>query len=84
MSAEVQNALNRLGAVVYGPFDKQTLIGHLADCDIVMVRLGFYVGDALFVHAPKLRFVITATTGLEHIDVEAASSRGIRIISLRD
>lgn len=84
MSAEVKTALNRLGAVVYGPFDTQTLTDQLADCDVLMVRLGLYIGETLFVHAPKLRFVITATTGLEHIDLEVARARGIRIISLRD
>ena len=31
-----------------------------------------------------MRFVVTATTGLDHIDLEAARRRGIRVVSLRD
>ena len=84
MSAEVKGTLTRLGAVTYGPFDTQTLADQLVDCDVLMVRLGHYIGEELFVRAPKLRFVVSATTGLDHIDMNAARSHGVRIISLRD
>lgn len=47
------------------------------------VGLARYVDEALFGSLPRLRFVATPATGLTHIDVEAASRRGVEIISFR-
>ena len=38
---------------------------------------------ALLDAAPRLKVVATATTGLDHVDLEAAKARGIEILSLR-
>src|SRR5262245_26350285 len=49
-----------------------------------MVRLGRYIGEPLIAGAPRLRFILTATTGLDHIDLNAAHRAGVQVISLRD
>jgi len=84
LADEVKSRLAALGTVVFGPFDDRTLIQELSDSDALMVRLGRHIGAPLLAQAPKLRFILTATTGLDHIDVDAARRAGIRVISLRD
>jgi D-3-phosphoglycerate dehydrogenase len=84
MAEEAKSALGALGTVVFGPFDDDALQAELADADVLMVRLGRHIDEPLLRAAPNLRFVVTATTGLDHIDLEAAGRRGIRVVSLRD
>ncbi len=84
MAEEAKAALAALGTVTYGPLDDATLQAELTDTDVLMVRLGRHIGEPLLQAAPNLRFVVTATTGLDHIDLDAARRRGIRVVSLRD
>lgn len=84
LAEEVKQALAALGSVVYGPFDDTALALELADCDAMMVRLGRHIGRPLLAAAPNLRFILTATTGLDHIDLAAARAASVRVISLRD
>jgi D-3-phosphoglycerate dehydrogenase len=84
MAAGVKSSLERLGTVAYGPFDRAALARELTACNILVLRLGHYLGADLLDLAPQLRFVVTATTGLDHIDLSAAQGRGVRVISLRD
>jgi D-3-phosphoglycerate dehydrogenase len=84
MAKEARDALGPLGAVVYGPFDEPALAAELSNCDVLMVRLGRHIGEPLMAAAPNLRFIVTATTGLDHVDLDAARRRNIRIVSLRD
>ena len=80
----VKQALADLGSVLYGPFDDGALARELPECDVLMVRLGHHIGGAIISAAPKLRFILTATTGLDHIDLDAAKAASVRVISLRD
>lgn len=80
----VKLALGSLGSVVYGPLDDVALARELADCDALMVRLGHHIGKPLIAKAPRLRYILTATTGLDHIDLDAARRASVRVISLRD
>jgi D-3-phosphoglycerate dehydrogenase len=51
--------------------------------DALFVRLGIAIDDVVLESAPFLRFIVTPTTGLDHIDLDAAEKRHIGIISLR-
>jgi D-3-phosphoglycerate dehydrogenase len=62
---------------------KGTLEDALADAEGILVRLGIHWDRARLAQAPKLRVLLTPTTGLDHIDLAAAAERGIRVISLR-
>jgi D-3-phosphoglycerate dehydrogenase len=84
MSEDLKVHLAGLGAVSFGPFDDRTLGGELALAEVLMVRLGRFIDFSVFTRAPKLRFVVTATTGLDHIDMSGAITAGVRVISLRD
>jgi D-3-phosphoglycerate dehydrogenase len=84
MADEVRRCLASHGKVVCGPFDDTALAAELSDCEVLIVRLGRYIGADLMAIAPQLRFIVTATTGLDHIDLNAARMRGVRVVSLRD
>jgi D-3-phosphoglycerate dehydrogenase len=81
---EARRNLAALGAIVFGPFSDCVLARELLDCNVLMVRLGRYIGETLIASAPNLHFILTATTGLDHIDLRAAHHADVRVISLRD
>jgi len=84
LAEEVKQMLDALGTVVYGPLDDIALARELADCDAMLVRLGRHIGKPLIAKAPRLRYILSATTGLDHIDLDAARLASVRVISLRD
>jgi D-3-phosphoglycerate dehydrogenase len=84
MAEEIKKALSDLGNVSWGPFSHRELDFAVSDCEVLMVRLGRHIGKALLGRAPKLKFIVTATTGLDHVDLDAALTAGVRVISLRD
>lgn len=51
--------------------------------DVLFTRLGFFTGRSLLEKLESLRFVVTCTTGLNHIDVAACHERGIGVLSLQ-
>ncbi len=63
--------------------DRAGLLQRVDGFDALWVRLRNRIDREVFDAAPRLRFVITNTTGLNHIDLEEAERRGVRVISLR-
>jgi D-3-phosphoglycerate dehydrogenase len=60
-----------------------TLPEFLANLDVLIIRLGFLVDHAFLEQGPKLKVISTATTGLDHIDLQAVQERNIAMLSLR-
>ncbi len=63
--------------------DRAGLLNRVGAFDALWVRLRNRIDREAFDAAPRLQFVITNTTGLNHIDLEEAERRGVRVISLR-
>ena len=59
------------------------LLAGVANADVLWVRLRHFIGKEVFDAAPRLRALVTATTGLNHIDTEEAARRGVEVLSLR-
>ena len=59
----------------------EQLATDLADADAIVVRSATKVTSALINAAPKLRAVARAGTGVDNVDVNAASSRGIVVMN---
>ncbi|HEY1912475.1 MAG TPA: phosphoglycerate dehydrogenase [Vicinamibacterales bacterium] len=57
------------------------LAADLADADALLVRSATKVDAALIDAAPMLRIVARAGTGVDNVDVAAASSRGILVVN---
>jgi D-3-phosphoglycerate dehydrogenase / 2-oxoglutarate reductase len=59
----------------------ETLAVDLADADALMVRSATKVTAALIEGAPGLRIIARAGTGVDNVDVAAASGRGILVVN---
>src|ERR1700760_3113457 len=57
------------------------LAAALKDADALVVRSAVQVDDALMEHAPKLRVIGRAGVGVDNVDAEAATRRGIVVMN---
>ena len=84
-SEEVKPILAQLGEVHYVGAIPQPEFEKIAPAyDIWMVRVGIRITSSLIQQSPKLKTIATATTGLDHINLEGAQKNGIEVLSLRD
>lgn len=60
---------------------KETLAGELADADALIVRSATKVTSELMDNAPRLRVVGRAGVGVDNIDLDGATKRGILVMS---
>ena len=75
--------LQESATVVLADLCRPELEAAVQDADVLWVRLRNHIDGALLNRAPRLKVIATPTTGLTHIDLEAAASRGVRVVSLR-
>jgi D-3-phosphoglycerate dehydrogenase len=81
-SEEARRVLRGVGELVERPVSRPELLGELDGYDVLIVRLGHRVDREVIDAAPRLVAVVTATTGLDHVDVAYAASRGVEVLSL--
>src|SRR3974377_1779215 len=60
---------------------KETLLGELADAEALIVRSATHGTPELMAKAPKLRVVGRAGVGVDNIDLDEATKRGILVMS---
>ena len=82
-SVEAGTLLAELGEVVAKEMSRSQLMDQLGDFDVLIVRLAHQIDREVIDAARRLRVIVTATTGLDHIDVRYAQERGITVLSLR-
>ncbi len=82
-SEEARSILNQLGILVEIPANRQALLQEVERADVLIVRLGHQVDDEVFRAGQHLKAVVTATTGLDHIDLDAAKRSRVEVLSLR-
>ena len=75
--------LESVGRVHLLDCDRDALARGFVEHDVVWVRLRNKVDEAVIGRAPKCRVIASGTTGLDHIDLEVAADRGIRVVSLK-
>ncbi|MBF6639989.1 hypothetical protein IVB69_00715 [Flavobacterium sp. J49] len=61
----------------------EDLTENIAEVDVLFVRLRFKLTQEILEKAPQLKYILTATTGLDHIDTDYFESRGGKVISLK-
>jgi D-3-phosphoglycerate dehydrogenase / 2-oxoglutarate reductase len=75
--------LEQVGRVTLADLDRPGLLAGVAGADVLWVRLRHRIDEEVLAAGPGLRAVVTPTTGLDHLDLEAAERRGVRVLALR-
>jgi len=60
---------------------KENLVAELADADALVVRSATQVTDELLSHAPRVRVVGRAGVGVDNVDLDAATHRGVVVMN---
>ena len=77
------NNLLSLGTVSCFNIQSESLKEFIGDKDVLLVRLNYFYGEELLSHARNLKIICSPTTGLNHIDIDYASKRNIKLVSLK-
>lgn len=81
--AQARAILEEIGQVTEAPLSRAEMLVQLPAYDVLIVRLAHQVDRAVLDAGARLKAVVSATTGLDHIDPEYAASKGIAVLSLR-
>jgi D-3-phosphoglycerate dehydrogenase / 2-oxoglutarate reductase len=82
-SADATRLLREHALVELADLNRSELISKVGEADVLWIRLRYHIDAEILDAAPRLQAIASPTTGLNHIDLAAAQSRGIQIISLR-
>ena len=63
--------------------DEEELIHYIKDVEVVFIRLKFKISNEIIDKAAHLKYILTATTGLDHIDLNYFNNKGGHVISLK-
>ena len=77
----IENKLAEVFDILMGPYSRETLIEELKKVDGALVGLDHVLKEDSL--PPNLKFIVSPTTGLNHIDLAQAERQGTRIISLK-
>ena len=84
----VEETLSSVGIVTVQDSQRVSeLSEHLSTTEAIFTnpnKASFFLGAEVFDQAPNLRVICSASTGTNHIDLEAAASRKIEVLSLAD
>jgi D-3-phosphoglycerate dehydrogenase len=83
LCAAAQAELAGWAELVQGPLERDELLTQVAAADVLWVRFAHRIDAELLAAGTRLRAVVTATTGLNHIDTDAAARLGVPVLSLR-
>lgn len=82
-SPEAVATVRRVGEVVLADLDRPGLLAAVTGADVLWVRLRHAIDAEVLDRGVRLSYIVTPTTGLNHIDLAAAEHRGIEVLSLR-
>lgn len=82
-----QNAIAQLQkhfeVIAYDFNSEEELLANIAEVEVLFVRLQFKLTKEILEKATQLKYILTATTGLDHIDTDYFENRGGKVISLK-
>jgi D-3-phosphoglycerate dehydrogenase len=82
-----KNAYDRLSSIgevtLLDIKDVKELLEQTKNAVVLFVRLRFHITKKVIDNAPDLKYILSATTGLDHIDVPYFESKGGTVVSLK-
>ncbi len=85
-SDEALSKLDSMSALTKLSFDTQDEFQKYIDensFDTIFTRLGLNIDEKIIEASPDLKYIVTSTTGLNHINIDVAAKRGIHVVSLK-
>jgi D-3-phosphoglycerate dehydrogenase len=82
--SETRDELSACGELRCVPATAAALAEAMPDADAYYASLEVVLTAGLINCAPRLRAIATPSTGLDHIDLEAAVHRGIAVLGIKD
>lgn len=85
-SDEALSKLDSMSALTKLSFDTQDEFQKYIDensFDTIFTRLGLNIDEKIIAASPELKYIVTSTTGLNHINMDVAAKRGIHVVSLK-
>ena len=82
-SPEALTRLREFADVDTRDLSRAELLASVHDVDVLWVRLRNRIDARVMAAAPRLKVIVTNTTGVNHIDLEEAARRKIRVVSLK-
>lgn len=83
ISSHSGELLSELGEVDSLSLSRSELMAKASEYDVFMIGLGLHIDREILDQATNLRVICTATTGLDHIDLDYAKQKGIEVLSLK-
>lgn len=80
---EALEAMRQIATIDDVDTDRQYLLDHVQEYDGLFVALRHTLDKEILDKATRLKFIVTPTTGLNHIDLDLATQRGIKVLSLK-
>ncbi len=80
---EARKILSRLGNVEYMIPDQKEIEKNIGRYDVIVMTVGLRFDKPTLKKAVRLKIIVVAATGLDHIDLEEARRRNIAVLSLR-
>jgi D-lactate dehydrogenase len=60
----------------------EEILAEISDCEIFSGRIYSRVDEGILEKLPKLKFIVTHSTGFDHIDVAACTKRDIKVLNV--
>ena len=71
--------LEKLGQVTHVTADRDYLIQNISNYDILVTALANTIDRRILELAPRLKYIVTPTTGHNHIDCDFAQKKNIQM-----
>lgn len=82
-SPQAISLLESIGQVTCFALPQEKISVAMTDYDIVWIRLGLTIRSGDIPRRPRCRYIISATTGLNHLDIAELQHCGVEILSLK-
>lgn len=83
-SKDAKKILDKIGEVFEYQYSREELIDNISTFNVLIVRLGHKIDKEILCKADNLKYILSATTGLNHIDCNYCHDKGIQVVSLKN